>query len=107
MEHVPEQVGKRKFTGRRGDPNKAPRCGAIAKSTGRPCQAPAMKNPATGRVLRCRMHGGGSPGPTPEGRARIAAIHTKHGRYTKQAEEARKKLRKCLEALKGKKEDPR
>ncbi|MEC7379690.1 MAG: HGGxSTG domain-containing protein [Pseudomonadota bacterium] len=31
---------------------------------------------------RCRLHGGMSTGPrTPEGRARIAAANTKHGRF--------------------------
>ena len=31
---------------------------------------------------RCRLHGGLSTGPkTPEGRARIAAANTQHGRY--------------------------
>jgi len=60
-----EQAKKRVFTGRRGDPMKAPRCGAIAKSTGLPCRAPAMVNPATGLRKRCHKHGGGSPGPSP------------------------------------------
>jgi len=41
------------------------RCGAYARSTGKPCQAPAMKNG------RCKLHGGLSTGPkTAEGRAR-------------------------------------
>jgi len=32
---------------------------------------------------RCRMHGGASTGPrTPDGRARISAARTIHGRYT-------------------------
>ena len=51
----------------RGNPNRAPRCGAKTRA-GCPCKGPAMKNG------RCRMHGGASTGPrTPEGRARIAA----------------------------------
>ena len=42
-------------------------CGAHARSTGKPCQAPAMKNG------RCKLHGGMSTGAkTAEGRARIA-----------------------------------
>jgi hypothetical protein len=58
----------------RNDPNLAPRCGAKARTTGLGCRAPAMANG------RCRMHGGGSTGPrTPEGLARLAAAHTKHG----------------------------
>lgn len=44
----------------------APRCGAFARTTGGPCQAPAMANG------RCRMHGGRSTGRPPI-----------HGRYSK------------------------
>lgn len=44
------------------------RCRAWARSTGRPCRAPAMTNG------RCRNHGGLSTGPlTPEGKARSLA----------------------------------
>jgi hypothetical protein len=44
------------------------------------CQRPA-KLP----VGRCRLHGGASTGPrTEEGRARLAALHTTHGRLTKE-----------------------
>jgi hypothetical protein len=61
----------------RGDPNLAPRCGAKARTTGRACRAPAMKNG------RCRLHGGKSTGPrTAEGMARMAAAHTTHGKHT-------------------------
>jgi hypothetical protein len=43
-------------------------CGAHARSTGKPCQAKAMKNG------RCRNHGGLSTGPkTPGGKARSSA----------------------------------
>ena len=42
---------------------------------GTPCQNPVV----TGRN-RCRMHGGTSTGPrTAQGKARVAAAHTKHG----------------------------
>ena len=42
-------------------------CGAYARSTGKPCQASAMRNG------RCRNHGGLSTGPkSPEGRRSIA-----------------------------------
>lgn len=34
----------------------APRCGALARSTGQPCQKPALKGCA-----RCRVHGGATP----------------------------------------------
>lgn len=45
-----------------------PRCGAHARSTGKPCTAPVVP----GRT-RCKLHGGKSTGPrTPEGRLRIA-----------------------------------
>lgn len=55
------------------------RCGARSKA-GTPCQRPAVKQ--TGR---CRRHGGKSTGPrTEEGRARIAAAQTTHGRLTKE-----------------------
>ena len=51
-------------------------CGAKTRS-GTPC----AKFPIQGK-RRCRLHGGLSTGPkTAEGRARIAAANTKHGRY--------------------------
>jgi hypothetical protein len=41
------------------------KCEAHARSTGKPCQAPAMENG------RCKLHGGLSTGPrTPEGKER-------------------------------------
>ena len=44
-----------------------------------PCQKAALKG-----KTRCRLHGGKSTGPrTPEGKARVAAAHTKHGRRSK------------------------
>ncbi len=60
---------------RRGNPdlNLSPRCGARTRA-GCPCRAPAIRG-----KLRCRMHGGRSTGPrTAEGRARIAAAHTRY-----------------------------
>ena len=51
-------------------------CGAKTRS-GQPCS----KFPIRGKN-RCRLHGGLSTGPrTLEGRARIAAANSKHGRY--------------------------
>ncbi|MGQ0619355.1 MAG: HGGxSTG domain-containing protein [Panacagrimonas sp.] len=45
-----------------------PRCGAYARSTGKPCEAKALGNG------RCRNHGGLSTGPrTVEGRSRACA----------------------------------
>jgi hypothetical protein len=56
------------------------RCRATARS-GEPCKKAAMKGRA-----RCRNHGGCATGPrTEEGRARIAAAQTVHGKQTKEA----------------------
>jgi len=60
----------------------APRCGAHARTTGKPCQSPAMANG------RCRMHGGKSTG-----RPVI------HGRYTKVAIAQRRRDRALIRAL--------
>ena len=58
------------------------RCGARTKAGGA-CQRPAVKQ--TGR---CTRHGGKSTGPrTQAGRAKIAALHTKHGQLTKEKRE--------------------
>ena len=46
---------------------KWPRCGAHARSTGKPCRAPG-----NGRGGRCKLHGGASTGPrTQEGIQRL------------------------------------
>lgn len=71
----PQPAGTLRNGNPRGNPNAAPRCGAKTRA-GCPCRAPAMKNG------RCRMHGGVSTGPSAEGRARIAAARTIHGRRT-------------------------
>jgi hypothetical protein len=56
------------------------RCGAHARTTGKPCQAPAMPNG------RCKLHGGMSTGPkTAAGRARIAAAQ--RARWSREREE--------------------
>ncbi len=53
-------------------------CGAKTHK-GTPCQKAALKG-----KTRCRLHGGLSTGPrTAEGKARVAAAHTKHGRRSK------------------------
>jgi hypothetical protein len=50
-------------------------CGAYARSTGKPCQAPPRANG------RCKLHGGKSTGPrTPEGKARIAEANRRRYR---------------------------
>lgn len=47
------------------------RCGAWARSRGRPCEAPCFRREDGTVSRRCRCHGGASTGPkTPEGRAR-------------------------------------
>jgi hypothetical protein len=54
-------------------------CNALSKRTRQRCQAPAIKG-----KTKCRFHGGKSTGAkTAEGRARIAAAHTVHGRETR------------------------
>jgi hypothetical protein len=54
------------------------RCGAKTRA-GTPCQNPAIKDRS-----RCKLHGGRSTGPrTPEGKARVAAAHTTHGRRSR------------------------
>ena len=63
------------------------RCGARTKAGGE-CQRPAVK-----RTGRCSRHGGKSTGPrTQAGRDKIAALHTTHGRLTKEKREAARKL---------------
>jgi glucans biosynthesis protein len=65
----------------------SPRCGANARTTGKPCQSPAMPNG------RCRMHGGKSPG-APTGKANG---NYKNGLRTKR----HKQFKLTLKALKG------
>ena len=62
------------------------RCGARTQSGGE-CQRPAVK-----RSGRCTRHGGKSTGPrTQVGRDKIAALHTTHGRLTKEKRAAARK----------------
>jgi hypothetical protein len=73
-----------------GNPHSSPRCGARAKSTGRPCRAPGVRK-ADGTYSRCRLHGGTSTGArTPEGLARCRTAALKHGYFTAEALQARK-----------------
>ena len=85
---------KGSFSGRRGilwgPESKVQRCGARTRRTGRPCMRPSEINPLTGRRSRCRLHGGLAGPRTPEGKARIAAAHTTHGRYTAVAKAERR-----------------
>ncbi len=103
MERVPEtvsaSVGKRVFTGRRGDPSKAPRCLAKTRS-GSLCQRPKQRNPHSGKLSRCKLHGGWSTGPKSQaGKAKIAAAAFRHGRFAQAATLARLEGRRKLENL--------
>ena len=56
------------------------RCTAQSTRTKQQCGKPALK---TSKTQKCGTHGGRSTGPkTAEGKARIAAAHTVHGRET-------------------------
>ncbi len=77
---------------------KAPRCSATSKRTGKPCQAPAVRGWAV-----CRFHG--ARGGAPKG-ARNGSY--KHGLYMNEAIEERRALsallrvsRKSLDVLSG------
>jgi hypothetical protein len=87
--------GRLKNGNRPGNPDNAPRCGARTRS-GTPCKGPAMPNG------RCRMHGGPSTGPrTEEGKARIRASRTKHGRYSQAAIARRREARTIIRTIRG------
>jgi hypothetical protein len=78
-----------------GNPDNAPRCGARTRS-GSPCRSAAMPNG------RCRMHGGPSTGArTEEGKARIRAASTKHGRYSAASIAQRRAARQALRSLRA------
>ncbi len=68
-------------------------CGARAKTNGHnPCRHAAMSNG------RCWLHGGRSTGPkTTEGRRRMAAAHTKTGKWSKQVMLTRRQTKKLVE----------
>ena len=68
------------------------RCGAKARS-GNPCQAPAVK----GRK-RCRLHGGAKGSGAPKGEANGAF---RHGGYTPEAIEQRRKSAALLRTVRG------
>ena len=63
------------------------RCGAKTRK-GTPCQRPAYK-----RNGRCSLHGGSfSTGPkTEDGLARLTAVRTTHGKFTKEKRAATKR----------------
>ncbi len=75
---------------------KAPRCSATSKRTGKPCQAPAVRYWTV-----CRFHGAGGGGP----KGKRNGMY-EHGLYTKEAIEERRALsalfrasRESLDAL--------
>ena len=71
----PNNLVKSGFNTRFGDHWPGARCGAKTRR-GSACLKPALKN-----KIRCQLHGGKSTGPrTPEGKARVIAANTKHGR---------------------------
>ena len=71
-----------------------PRCCARTRK-GTVCQKPPLRGKS-----RCRLHGGLSTGPkTPEGKARIAAAHWKHGRRSRAFTETRKRIWADLRAI--------
>ena len=74
--------------------NAAPRCGARAKRTGKPCRGAAMPNG------RCKLHGGKSTGPrTPEGLERSRRANWKHGHFSREAKAERSRLRAAMLAV--------
>ena len=76
-----------------------------SKNTGQSCGArtrrgTACQKPPLNGKTRCRLHGGLSTGPkTPEGKARIAASHWKHGRRSKKFVQMRKQIWADLRAV--------
>ena len=71
----PHNLAEAGFKTRFGDHWPGIRCGAKTRR-GTACLKPALKN-----KTRCQLHGGKSTGPrTAEGKARVIAANTKHGR---------------------------
>lgn len=83
------RIGRLKFGGRPVALSDLPRCGAYARSTGRPCRRIAVK--VTGK---CKLHGGKSTG-APKGERNGAF---KSGRYSLEAMADRRRLRNLIRA---------
>lgn len=66
-----------------------PKCNAKAKSTGKRCQQPAMKNG------KCRYHGGKSTGAPLNNQNAF-----KHGNYTQEAIEMRRAIQQLMQESK-------
>ena len=59
----------------------------MSKRSGGQCKKPALKS---SRTQKCQLHGGRSTGAkTAEGKARVVAAHTVHGRETREQREQR------------------
>ena len=70
------------------------RCGAKTRRGNR-CQKPALKE-----KTRCQLHGGKSTGPrTAEGKARVIAANTRHGRRSGEYVARRRKVKRQLDQL--------
>jgi len=67
------------------------KCGAYARSTGKPCQAGALRNG------RCRNHGGLSTGPKTEGGRRAVGEATRKRMRSGQQEKALEGFYRWLE----------
>ncbi len=83
------EVGPLRHGNMRGDPSKAPRCGAKTRR-GTPCLCPAMR-----RRRRCRLHGGKSTGPrTLKGVERSRRARWRHGCRSREVRELLAKNRR-------------
>src|SRR4051794_34461028 len=79
-------VGGRMKTTDNPKTHAAPRCHATSKSTGLPCQAPAVRGWKV-----CRYHGAGGGAPRGEAHGMY-----RHGRRTIEAEEQRRAIKQLL-----------
>ncbi len=71
------------------------KCGAYARSTGRPCQGTAMRNG------RCRNHGGCSTGPKSEEGRRAVAEAIRKRMHSGQQDKALEGFYRWLKTKKG------
>src|SRR6516165_5232730 len=77
-----EKIGRRNT----GPMLSSPRCGARTRS-GKPCMSPAVSG-----KRRCRMHGGALGSGAPRGNKNAL----KHGRYTREANAERARIRELV-----------
>src|ERR1051325_3772649 len=79
-----------------GDFRRAPRCLARNRR-GQPCMRPAGRGKA-----RCNLHGGHSTGPrTPAGLAQSRVARLSHAYYSREAADARRKVREKAQVIRG------